>query len=105
MSRCPAAISWGARLLGLAPSASVAATTGARFSHALSSQRSRAARTSARRNARSAPAYAQQFLAPFGPISDHFRPRRHLLPALAYHELLQTRFATWREVAGLAAAA
>jgi len=27
------------------------------------------------------PAHAQPFLAPFGPISDHFRPRRHLLPA------------------------
>jgi putative transposase len=49
------------------------------------------------------PAHAQQFLAPFGPISDHFRPRRHLLPAPAYHTLLQTRFAIWREVTGLAA--
>src|SRR5262249_34134249 len=26
------------------------------------------------------PEHAQQFLAPFGPISDHFRPRRHRLP-------------------------
>ncbi len=50
------------------------------------------------------PEHAQQFLAPFGPISDHFRPRRHRLPAPAYHQLLQTRFATWREVTGLAAA-
>ncbi len=50
------------------------------------------------------PAHAQQFLAPFGPISDHFRPRRHLLSAPAYHQLLQARFATWREVTGLAAA-
>ena len=31
------------------------------------------------------PAHAQQFLAPFGPIGDHFRPRRHLLPAPQYH--------------------
>ena len=51
------------------------------------------------------PEHAQQFLAPFGPISDHFRPRRHLLPAPQYHQLLQARFATWREVTGLPAAA
>ena len=38
-------------------------------------------------------------------ISDHFRPRRHRLPAAEYHQLLQTRFTTWREVAGLQAAA
>jgi putative transposase len=31
------------------------------------------------------PAHAQQFLCSFGPISDHFRPRRHLLPAPGYH--------------------
>ena len=49
------------------------------------------------------PEPAQQFLAPFGPISEHFRPRRHLLPAPTYHRLLQTRFATWRQVTGLAA--
>ena len=49
------------------------------------------------------PEHAQRFLAPFGPISDHFRPRRHLLPALEYHQLLQTRFTSWREVTGLAA--
>jgi putative transposase len=51
------------------------------------------------------PEHAQQFLAPFGPISDHFRPRRHRLPAPTYHHLLQTRFAAWREVTGLPAAA
>jgi putative transposase len=50
------------------------------------------------------PEHAQQFLSPFGPISDHFRPRRHLLPAPEYHQLLQTRFGEWRAAAGLAAA-
>ncbi len=50
------------------------------------------------------PDHAQRFLSPFGPISDHFRPRRHLLPAPQYHRLLQTRFAEWRQVAGLAVA-
>ena len=51
------------------------------------------------------PAHAQQFLAPFGPISNHFRPRRHLLPAPLYRYEMQTRFQTWREVTGLAVAA
>ena len=51
------------------------------------------------------PAHAPQVLSPFGPISDHFRPGRHLLPAPTYHHLLQTRFVEWREVTGLVAAA
>jgi putative transposase len=51
------------------------------------------------------PEHAQQFLAPFGPISDYFRPRRHRLPAPTYRHTLQARFATWREVTELAAAA
>jgi putative transposase len=50
------------------------------------------------------PAHAQQFLDPFGPICDHFRPRRHLLPAPAYHQLLLTRFVAWRAVTGVATA-
>ncbi len=50
------------------------------------------------------PEHAQQFLAAFGPISDHFRPRRHLLSAPEYHQLLQTRFTQWRQVTGIAAA-
>jgi len=50
------------------------------------------------------PEHAQQFLTPFGPISDHFRPRRHRLSAVQDHTLLQTRFTIWREVTGLAAA-
>ena len=51
------------------------------------------------------PEHAQQFLGPFGPISDHFCPRRHLFSAPEYRQLLRTRFAEWREVTGLAAAA
>ena len=50
------------------------------------------------------PEHAQQFLAPFGPIPDHFRLRRHRLPAPGYHQLRQSRFTIWREVTGLAAA-
>ncbi len=48
--------------------------------------------------------HAPQVLAPFGPLSDHFRPRRHRLPAPGYHQLRQSRFTTWREVTDLAAA-
>ncbi len=53
------------------------------------------------------PAHAHRFLSPFGPISNHFRfrPRRHLLPAAQYRQTMQTRFAAWREVTGLHAAA
>ncbi len=51
------------------------------------------------------PEHAQQCLRPLGPISAHFRPRRHLLPAPEYQQLLQTRFKTWRAVTGLQDAA
>lgn len=37
-------------------------------------------------------------------ISNLFRRRRHLLSASEHRSTLQDRFATWREVAGLAAA-
>jgi putative transposase len=40
----------------------------------------------------------QRFLAVYGPIASHFRPRRHLLPA-------PKRFRTWREMTGTAIAA
>jgi putative transposase len=48
-------------------------------------------------------AHAQQFLSPFGPIADHFRPRRHRRPAPEYRQLPQTCFTTWREGTELAA--
>jgi putative transposase len=48
------------------------------------------------------PEHAQQFLSPFGLISDHFRP---LFSAPDYHRLPQTRFSSWREVTGPSAAA
>jgi hypothetical protein len=50
------------------------------------------------------PEHAQHFLAPFGPISDHFRPAATLLLAPDYRRLLQTRVLEWRAVTGLAAA-
>ena len=51
------------------------------------------------------PGHAQRFLAAYGPIAGHFRPRRHRLTASAYRQRRQERFATWREVAGLPAVA
>ncbi len=49
--------------------------------------------------------HAQRFLAAYGPIAAHFRPRRHRLTATAYRQRRDHAFATWREVTGVAAAA
>ncbi|CAA9575481.1 MAG: Transposase [uncultured Thermomicrobiales bacterium] len=46
------------------------------------------------------PGHAQRFLAAYGPIADHFRPRRHRLTADAYRQARAERFATWRAAAG-----
>ena len=51
------------------------------------------------------PGHAQRFLAAYGPIVGHFRPRRHRLTADAYRRQRDDDFATWREVSGVAAAA
>src|SRR5215213_10664714 len=51
------------------------------------------------------PGHAQRFLAAYGPIAGHFRPRRHRLTATAYRQRRERAFATWREVTGMAAAA
>jgi len=50
------------------------------------------------------PGHAQRFLAAYGPIASHFRPRRHRLAAATYRETRDQRFATWRAVVGLPAA-
>ena len=50
------------------------------------------------------PGHAQRFLAAYGPIAQHFRPRRHLLSAQAYRQEMVQRFQSWQEVTGLAAA-
>ena len=49
--------------------------------------------------------HAQRFLAAYGPITLHFRPRRHRLSALAYRQEMRQRFQSWREITGLATAA
>jgi hypothetical protein len=41
---------------------------------------------------------AQRFLSAFGPISSHFRPRRHLMSAQRYREGMRHRFTVWAEV-------
>ena len=51
------------------------------------------------------PGHAQRFLAAYGPITSHFRPRRHRLSASAYRQEMRQRFQTWREITGSAIAA
>jgi putative transposase len=46
------------------------------------------------------PGHAQRFLAAYGPIASHFRPRHHLLAARAYRQEMQQRFQIWREITG-----
>jgi putative transposase len=47
------------------------------------------------------PEHAQRFLEPFSAVGNHFRPRRHLLPAEQYRQLRAERFQQWREAARL----
>jgi putative transposase len=49
--------------------------------------------------------HAQRFLAAYGPIAQHFRPRRHLVSAPKYRQEMRQRLQIWREVTGLASAA
>ncbi len=49
--------------------------------------------------------HAQRFLAAYGPIASHFRPRRHRFSAPAYRQEMGHRFQVWRDVTGLAPAA
>ena len=49
--------------------------------------------------------HAQRFLSAFSAISAHFRPRRHRLSATQWRTEIDERFAIWREVTALDAAA
>jgi putative transposase len=49
--------------------------------------------------------HAQRFLSAFSGISAHFRPRRHRLSATQWRTEIAERFAVWREVTALDAAA
>jgi len=47
---------------------------------------------------------AQRFLSAYGPIAQHFRPRRHHFSASASRQEMVQRFQVWQEVTGTAAA-
>jgi putative transposase len=51
------------------------------------------------------PGRAQRFLSADGPISQRFRPRRHLLLAPEYRDEMRQRFESWAEVTGTKRAA
>jgi len=44
--------------------------------------------------------HAQRFLSAYGPITQHFRPRRHLLSASDYRPEMSKRFESWAEIMG-----
>jgi putative transposase len=51
------------------------------------------------------PGQAQRFLSAYGPIVQHFRPRRHRFAAPAYRQEMQQRFQRWPEITRPALAA
>src|SRR4029453_11947150 len=51
------------------------------------------------------PGYAQRFLSAYGPITQHFRPRRHLLSAADSRQEMRKRFESWAAVTGTEGAA
>jgi putative transposase len=51
------------------------------------------------------PGHAQRCLSAYGPIAQHFRPRRHRLSASAYRHEMRQRFHTWQDLTNLHSAA
>jgi len=51
------------------------------------------------------PVHAQRFLAAYGLIAGHFRPRRHRMTARDYRQTRDQSFATWRAATGTPAMA
>jgi putative transposase len=49
--------------------------------------------------------HAQRFLSAYGPIAQHFQPRRHLLSAPEYRKEMRQRFESWAEITGTERAA
>ncbi len=47
------------------------------------------------------PGHAQRFLSTFGPIREHFCPRRHRLRAEEYRRERERRFQVWNEVSSV----
>ena len=50
------------------------------------------------------PGHAQRFLSAYGLIAQHFRPRRHRLPAPVYRHVMAQPFQIWYEVTATTAA-
>jgi putative transposase len=51
------------------------------------------------------PGHAQRFLSAYGPIAQHFRPRRHRFSAPVYRHEMRARFQSWQEITTPALAA
>jgi putative transposase len=51
------------------------------------------------------PGHAQRFLSAYGPIAQHFRPRRHQRSAPAYRVEMGKRFESWADITGTKRAA
>ena len=51
------------------------------------------------------PGHAQRFLSAYGPLVQHFRPRRHLLSAPEYRKEIRQRFESWAAITGTKRAA
>jgi putative transposase len=51
------------------------------------------------------PGHAQRFLSVYGPIAQHFRPRRHRLSASVYREEMRQRCESWAQITGTERAA
>jgi len=51
------------------------------------------------------PGHAPRVLAAYGPIAQHFRPRRHRFSASAYRQEMQQRFQMWGKITGTGVAA
>ena len=51
------------------------------------------------------PGHAQRFLSAYGPMAQHFRPRRHRLSAPAYRHEMRKRYQVWGEITGVELAA
>ena len=49
--------------------------------------------------------HAQRFLSAYGPLAQHFRPRRHLFSASAYRAEMKNRFDSWADITGTKRAA
>jgi len=52
-----------------------------------------------------APGHARRLLSAYGPIAEHFRPRRRRLPAPVHRQAIAQQFQSWQEITGVVLAA